>query len=60
MASVEHDSQWDRPNQRFGARQHVVEYRFVNLDQVLLNETCETFVWGIEQIFDHLWHLFET
>nr|XP_013800690.1 PREDICTED: choline transporter-like protein 1 [Apteryx mantelli mantelli] len=59
MASVEHAQQWEWPIQRFGARRYVEEYRFVNLDQVLLHEAYEAFVQGVEQIFDHLGQLFE-
>ena len=59
VASMEHVRQWDWPIQRFGARCYVEEYRFVNLDQVPLHEAYETFVWGVEQISDHLCQLFE-
>lgn len=58
--SMEHVRQWELLIQRFGARQYVEEYRFVNLDQLSLHEAYETFFQGLEQIFDHLQQLFET
>lgn len=57
MASVVHIQQWEWLILRFKARQYVGDHSSVNLDQVSPHEA--TFVWGAEQIFDHLHHLFE-
>lgn len=56
MAFVVLIQQWEWLIPRFKVRQYIGEYSLVNLDQVSLHEAYERFV---QQIFDHLHHLFE-
>lgn len=59
MASIENVWHWEWQIQRFRDRQYVEEHRFVNFGQVSLHKAYETFVQGIEQIFDYSCQLFD-
>lgn len=60
MAFVVLIQQWEWLIPRFKVRQYIGEYSLVNLDQVSLHEAyVASFVQAVEQIFDHLHHLFE-